>query len=285
MSFISRRNFIKSSAFLIAAAQAKAAQPASAGGFKAGVAVRDITPHPGIPMWGYTDRGGPSEGTLDPLHARAIVFEVEEQRIALVSMDTGRVPVPDRLNRIRERVKAAGVDQVVFVATHTHGAPVMEIDSLPHLPAMETAFGELIEEAAGRIAPVQIGVGKAVFDISHNRRKITEDGKCVMVWRNEERIPLGPVDHEAVIIKIESEDGKPLAALVHNACHPVVLAGDNLRYTADWPGEMARIVKEAWGGECIFIQGGCGNINPYLDKTPIAESGVEAMRGVGQTCA
>src|SRR5690606_8802282 len=30
---------------------------------------------------------------------------------------------------------------------------------------------------------------------------------------------------------------------------------------------------------------GCGHINPYLDKTPLSEGGVEAMRGVGQTCA
>jgi hypothetical protein len=59
----------------------------------------------------------------------------------------------------------------------------------------------------------------------------------------------------------------------------------NCQYSADYVGEMARLVKERTGAECVFLQGACGNINPYLDKTPLDEGAVEAMRSVGKAVA
>ncbi len=42
---------------------------------RAGAADKDMTPPLGIPMWGYGARhDAPSEGTLDPLMAKAIVI-------------------------------------------------------------------------------------------------------------------------------------------------------------------------------------------------------------------
>lgn len=49
--------------------------------------------------------------------------------------------------------------------------------------------------------------------------------------------------------------------------------------------ELTRLVKQAPGVECLFVQGACGDINPYLDKTPRSDGGVENMRAVGRTCA
>jgi neutral ceramidase len=72
---------------------------------------------------------------------------------------------------------------------------------------------------------------------------------------------------------------------VNYACHPVILGWDNLKYSADYTGELCRIVKAETGAECLFIQGGAGDINPYLDKMPIAKGGIEAMRDAGKTCA
>ncbi len=47
--------------------------------FRAGVAKVDITPPPGLPMYGFFDRIKDNKlatGTLDPLYARALVIEV-----------------------------------------------------------------------------------------------------------------------------------------------------------------------------------------------------------------
>src|SRR4029078_10473207 len=58
---------------------------------------------------------------------------------------------------------------------------------------------------------------------------------------------------------------------------------DNLRYSADYPGAMARAVEESWGAKpiCFFLQGAPGDINPMLDKTTLAENADAEMLHVG----
>src|SRR5690606_26204301 len=94
--------------------------------------------------------------------------------------------------------------------------------------------------------------------------------------------PTSPVDREAVLLQVRSlENGEPLCTLVHYACHPVIMGPSNLQYSADWPGAMCRVVESATGAPCVFVQGGCGDINPYLDKTPLDEGGVGRMEATG----
>ena len=56
---------------------------------KAGVARVDITPPPGIAMWGYSARAGVSTGTRDPLYARVLVPDDGLTAIALVALILG----------------------------------------------------------------------------------------------------------------------------------------------------------------------------------------------------
>lgn len=295
MSFLSRRSFLKQSAFattLAAAATHKAAgrtvdmhvRGDSAKSFMAGTARRDVTPDYGVPMWGYSNREDGARDTLDPLYAKAVVLRAGEQAIAIVVTDCGRMPMPDSVARIREAAKASGVDEVIFSSTHTHSGPVMEEPSFPHVGGTERAIIEAIAEANGNAVPAQIASGRAHVDICHNRRFI-RDGECYMRWRNAERVPTSPVDHAAGLVRIDDEKGNSIATLVHYACHPVVFGPDSLSYSADWPGEMCRLISESTKGECFFLQGAAGDINPYMDKTPLNEGGIDAMRGTGKAAA
>lgn len=290
MADISRRGFLKSTAAIAAITGATStpqrlwAETGREGAaLEAGVAVRDITPGPGIPMWGYSNRLEPATGALDPLEAKALVLGVGERRVAIVVCDLGRVPMDDVCGRIREAAQAWDIDDVVFSATHTHGGPAVEVEG-PHLETIESGIRDAIEEAVGRLQPVRMAVTRTPIDIAHNRRYIV-DGRCYMLWRNASRMPTHPVDPEAVVVSLEGLDGERVATLVHYACHPVVLSFDNLRYSADWSGEMCRVVAEHTGAPCLFLQGGCGDINPYLDKTPLDAGGVDSMRETGRAAA
>jgi len=142
---------------------------------------------------------------------------------------------------------------------------------------------KLVVAASRKLTPVKVGVGRTEVDYAHNRRRLLPDGRIAMQWRNAEREPTAPVDREVTIVRLDHvAGGSPVAILFHYACHPVVLGADNLKYSADYVGEARRVVERELGGSCLFLQGGAGDINPYVDKTPIDQGGVEEMRKMGR---
>ena len=249
--------------------------------FQAGASKVDITPRTGLTSWGYSPPPTMT-GVLDPLHAKALVIKSGESAVAIVTLDLGRVLIPSLLDDIRARAKSAGINHVMFTASHTHQAPPVDIDA-DYTRKMAEQIGDCILAAQKNLQPAKLGVGRTEFNISSNRRKILSNGQCMMVWRNDQQLPVGPNDQEAGLIRIDSNDGEAIAVLVNFACHPVVLAGDNTNYSADWVGEMNNVIEASTGAVSLFMQGGSGDINPYLDKTPIDDGGVEAMRAVGRS--
>lgn len=253
----------------------------------AGVATVDITPEPGLMLWGYSNRTHGATGTLDPLMAKAVVLRAGDQSVAIVSLDLGRTPEESVLAKIREETKSrCGVSNLFVTASHTHHAPAMESTSdhpNPYAEKVGRQIAEIICKAAGELVPVRIGVGRGTADLAHNRRKYLADGRVAMQWRNAEREKTEPVDREYATIRLDRADGGALAVLFNYACHPVVMGGDNYQYSADYVGAASAVVESHLKTKCLFLQGGCGNINPYMDKTPLDQGGVEEMRKMGRT--
>ena len=62
------------------------------------------------------------------------------------------------------------------------------------------------------------------------------------------------------IIRVDDSCGRPMAILVNYSCHPVVFGPDNLRYSADYPGAMAKYVEDHFDKApiCFFLQAAPG---------------------------
>lgn len=259
--------------------------------FSAGVAQTDITPPPGVELWGYTNRSGPAESTLDPLIARILVIDDGKTSAALVTLDLGRTFGPAQIDRLRERVsRDYHVNEVMLIASHTHSGPAIE-DGYDDgkLPEWEARALDLIARAIGdaraRMEPARIGVGMGQAIIGHNRRLVQSDGSVKMLWRNSTGQQTGMIDPIVGVIRIDDANGRPKAVLVNYACHPVIFGPDNLRYSADFPGAMAKRVEESFDSRPVtfFIQGAPGDINPQMDKTPLPEGADEIKISVGET--
>src|SRR5439155_15556078 len=52
------------------------------------------------------------------------------------------------------------------------------------------------------------------------------------------------------------------ATLVNYACHATIMGPAKRLITPDFPGAMKRVVEQALGGRCIFLQGSAGNVGP-----------------------
>lgn len=250
----------------------------------AGVARADITPPPGVDLWGYSNRSGPATGTLDPLFARVLYLNDGRSSVAVITLDLGRSFGRPQIAYVRQRANS----EVMFIASHTHSGPVLDED-YEQVPEWEQRaldkIVEAINTARKQAVAARIGVGYGQAIIGHNRRYIQSDGTVKMLWRNSTGQPTGVIDPSVGVIRVDNAAGQPLAILVNYACHPVIFGPDNLRYSADYPSAMARVVEASWANQpiCFFLQGAPGDINPMLDKTPLAENADVEMRRVGET--
>jgi neutral ceramidase len=236
---------------------------ARADGLQAGAARVDITPPTGFPMWGYGARhDAPSEGVLDPLHARALVLAAGKERIAILSLDLGRPPTRQSTAAIRERVQAAGIGHVFLVASHTHHGPVLELDNWPdpknpYNRQLEQKLTDVILEAAKGLRPARLGL--TVREVAFNRNRHSK--------RDDK-----PVDRDLLLLRVEDSDGRPIAHAVNFAAHPTIEDPKLLKFSADYPGALAGLIEKETGAPCLFLQGAAGDLsaNREKDETPEA---------------
>ena len=246
--------------------------PAARAGFEAGAATADITPPPGYPMWGYAARKDkPAEGTRDPLTARALVLKTDAGKIALVGLDLGRAPTRESMARIRDGLKADGFTELFLVASHTHHGPVIELDTWPkdrpYVRELESKLVKLIKDADAARVPARYGIGATEVPLNRNRQSKRKDA---------------PVDRELLVLRVEDLTGKPIAHAVNFAAHPTMHPAGLMRFSADFPGAMARHVEAATGGApCLFLQGAAGDLSP---NPPPGVTGPDAFgRTVGDS--
>jgi neutral ceramidase len=235
--------------------------------FRVGSADKDITPPPGIPMWGYGARhDSPSEGTLDPLMAKAIVIAGGVDKVAIVGTDLGRGPTEAMMIIIRREIAdKAGIRHVLISGSHSHHGPVIELidepglgkgkfdaavaysQKLPHL------LVRAILDADTDLKPARIGVASESVGLNRNRHTKREPKAT---------------DPMLAVIRFDDKAGKPIAVLVNFAAHPVMTDEKLLRYSADYPGFLKRKVEAELSTRCVFMQGAAGDLSPNPGAGP-----------------
>ena len=247
---------------------------------RAGAAVADIGPPPGLPMLGFVRRQTGSTGSGLPLEATALVLEEGATRVVLCGVDTLGIPSPD-VDRLRERLAAlGGADPagILLNWNHTHCAPPATPGLLARsgLLAADRADGveaysqllfdrleELVRRAVARLEPAGVAWGVGEVDLSVNRRERAPSGEIVHGWRVD-----GLVDRQVVALRAARPDGTAIATLVGYGCHTVSVGMDVTTYSADFPGPLRDRIRAWTGGECVFFQGAAGNILPRISFGP-----------------
>jgi hypothetical protein len=263
---------------------------------KAAVAKVDITPPPGVAMYGFFDRiqqNKVSTGTMDPLLARVLLLEAGQKRLALVTLDLGRTFNETELAQLRQNVRRQDdVSYLIVTASHTHSGPnIFDVYAGNRSPEWEARALEkitaAISEAAGRLVEARIGTGRGEAYIGYNRRQVHPDGSVSMLWTNPGKQPTFPLDPTVSVLRIDDSMGQPIAVLVNYACHPVVLGSDNLQYSADFVGTTARAVEAAFSHAplCFYLQGGDGDINPYYATTALSDGAIAKRDWTGNELA
>lgn len=246
---------------------------------RVGAAAVVITPPEGTPLAGYYGYRG-TKSVLDDIHAKAIVLEFGETKVALVVCDLISLPRHVVTEARRQVEKATGIPgaNVMISATHTHTGPVLNRESaLDELVGATSDLGrryterlpELIAksvaEAHKKLTPVRASAATGKEEgISFNRRFHMKDG--TVSWNPAKRHPdivkpAGPIDPEVGVLYFDTPKNTPVATYVNFALHPDTVGGVGV--SADYPGVLARVLGEYRGPEMVtvFANGCCGNIN------------------------
>jgi neutral ceramidase len=239
---------------------------------EAGVAVTEITPPAGVWMAGFAQRDGAAEGVSDPLFAKVLVLALEEDRIALVSLDIIQFE-HSLLDLIRRRVEErTGIpgSHLLINATHTHSGPavcrfhsVMGPFEEGIAAGLVETIARLVAEADRKSESAEVYYGERTIVLGVNRRKLSDDGKVRMG-----AAPDRPYDPILSVLRVDAvASGSPLAVLFSHAMHPVILGAGHRRFSADYPGAACRTLSVLMGSQTVgfFLQGCCGNINPPWD--------------------
>jgi hypothetical protein len=226
-----------------------------------GVTEVDITPARPIPLAGFAARTGPFEGVDRRLSLRVFWFSVDADHALLVTADILWWP-PERMEEIRAEIAGrwpVPADNIILHATHTHGGPQTSTVFTPSLGLADDAWINFLRDqllvAVGAAwdarQPAVIERGRGTSHIGINRR----------ADRGED--PEDQIDREVIVLRISTPENRPLAVLVHHACHPTT-TGDP-RVTSEFPGVMCEQLGAALGEGVVvgFLQGCCGDINPY----------------------
>ena len=260
------------------------------GPFRAGIALKDITPPVGTSMAGhFNDRM--NTGAHDPIQARCLVLDNGTARIALVTVDNCLVP-REPFDAAKARIfKETGIPPawVLTSATHTHtgptATPVFQSDPVPgYCEFLGQKIAEGVIEAVGNLEAAQIafGCGSVPGEVFNRRWFVDPDSipenpfgeKTDKVRMNPPRAPesliepAGPTDPAVPFIALRRPDGSPLAVYANYALH-YVGGTKGLELSADYFACFANALTKMLVPEednarpflAMLSNGASGNIN------------------------
>lgn len=220
-------------------------EPTVEGEFLAGAAVVDIT-------------GSVPSGFVlhDKLHARVLVLDDRETRLAFVVADLRVVPreVFDEAKRLIAKDGAIDPANIMMSATHTHSTTrretrIGQLTPLGYSKTYSWNYGEPLDghqmyiasqiamglrQAIANLEPAKIGFGSVdVPQWVFNRRWLMKEpvvnpygGFDKVLFNpgttNRDKVqPVGPVDPEVAFIAVQSVDGRPISVLANYSTHYV----------------------------------------------------------------
>jgi hypothetical protein len=223
-----------------------------ASAFRAGIAVRNVTPDPLLPVSGGVGPSHPVTRKAGELTVRALVLEQQGTRVAIVSADFLGFPAVLG-NRVRAGVTNIPAANILIGATHTHSAPDCYgfpngkggTDSDPrYLESVCIRMAEAINEAAAGLQPAKIKVATA-----------EAKGRIAYNYYAEQLY-----DPRCHVVQVLDASGKPFVTLVNYAIHPEVLGSSAGICSPDLIGPLYDRIAEKGGGTGIFMNSAQGGM-------------------------
>ena len=237
---------------------------AQAQSFKAGIAVRVITPDPLLPVSGGIGIPKPAQVKKGELYTRALVLEKGDTRIAIVSVDNLGWPAVLG-DKSRALIKGIPPENILIGATHTHSAPdaygfpdkngKSSVD-LKYLDWCVHQIADAVNEAIKNLEPASLktAMEEAKGKIAYNYyAPQLYDPRCSVLQ---------------ALATTGKNKGKPIATLINYAIHPEVIGSSRGILSPDLCGPLYKRIAEKGGGTAIFMNSAQGGMVTADNRLP-----------------
>jgi hypothetical protein len=250
-----------------------------------GVGKAELTPPPGTPSAGYSERKGEGmEGVHDPLLALALFIDNGLKKIVFCSVDHlgftyGMYQAIADQVHLHPGLEAC---EIYIGSSHTHSGGGAYLD-LPLIgeslagpyDAQLTKFAiqktvEAIVQASQKPVLAKIGIGYGQAD-------------AISRYRGLWPVDIDPLS-DVAILKITHLDNTPLAVLFNYPLHPTLLQSQNRLFSADFVGYAREHLKNALGEgvQAMYFNGAQGDIIPVVSNE---ENRFASCQDVGEKLA
>ena len=231
--------------------------------FKAGAAVRVITPNPLLPVSGGIGTPKATKEKNGDLFVRAFVVEKGATRVAIVNVDNLGWPAALG-NKSRALIKGIPPENVLIGATHTHSGPDAyafpnekgeSFADLNYLDWCTKQIAEAVNEAVKKLEPasLKIGLAEAKGKIAYNYyAEQLYDPRCGVIQ---------------AIANEGKNKGKVIATLVNYAIHPEVIGSGRGILSPDLCGPLYDKIETETGGIALFMNGAQGGMVTADNRT------------------
>ncbi|MDY7226870.1 hypothetical protein [Hyalangium rubrum] len=228
------------------------------GALKVGAARVPLQPPFPVVVAGYPPPRPEASQAAPAPHARAVVVQVGEVRVGLVSLELLSVTA-NLVEPLRLRGAELGINDVLVFATHTHSSLggydsrlVAQIAGTGRyrddsLSAVSSAALEALRQAAATLTDATLEVGEA-----------REPGFVYSRSGGE------PPDGVLTRVVFRGASG-PVAELLLLAAHPTLVPRQHASVDPDYPGRLSEL-REAGGGVVLVLQGAVGNASVAFNE-------------------
>jgi hypothetical protein len=232
--------------------------------FRAGAALSVITPKIGSSINGNF-QDGKVENIHDDTHARGLVLDDGETKVAFVTLDLCMAyrETMDKAKIRAHEFTSIPVENMLISATHTHSGgtacSVFQSDPDPaYLTFLVERAADAIIRANNNLEPAKIGwgVGHEPGQVFNRRWKMKPGTVSTNPFGGEDIVrmnpgignpdllePAGPIDPEVPIVAVQSLEGKPIALMANYSLHYVGGTGGG-EISADYFGMFAKRINQ-----------------------------------------
>ncbi|MEE2886491.1 MAG: neutral/alkaline non-lysosomal ceramidase N-terminal domain-containing protein [Planctomycetota bacterium] len=222
------------------------------GPISVGFAEADITPPGEVYLAGF-NLARRSTGVHSSLAARVMVLECGGRNFVIVGLDSLGLQRDDA-EWIKSALVGIANGDVFLCSSHTHAGPdpvgmwgwyfLTSGREVSYISFVRRRIAEAVSQAKSRLRPAALSLGTV---------RLPREG----IVKNSNRP--GVFNRRVTVLAAKDrENGQPLGALLHLACHPEMMRRRNTLVSSDMVGALCDQWRGAGHGQAVFVNGELG---------------------------